>query len=138
MHVEGLTGSAGAPIETGSFQLFVDNDEPRARAMRYVLPFCASDGTRWVLRGAKDVRGRKIADFWRATTTLATCIEPTEGHGATATGWMHLGPLAVARLAASIRPVRGSRRSDPAVAGARFIAFFAGTLARLYVAGRRG
>jgi cholesterol oxidase len=137
VHVEGLTGSAGAPIETGSFQLFVDEGDPRARTMRYVLPFCASDGSRWVLRGAKDVRGRKVAHFWRATTTLAARVEPTEGDGATGTGRMHLGPLAVARLVASIRPVRGSRRSDPAVAGARFIAFFAGTLARLYASGRR-
>lgn len=63
VHVEGLTDPAGAPIEAGSFHLFVDEGDPRARTMTYVLPFCGSDGSRWVLRGTKDVRGRKIADF---------------------------------------------------------------------------
>jgi cholesterol oxidase len=137
VRVEGLTDKSGAPIEAGSFQLFVDEGDPRARVMRYALPFCASDGRRWVLRGTKDVRGRRILDFWHATTTLAVRLEPTEGDGATAAGRLQLGPTAVARLLASIRPVRGGRRSDPAVALARFVAFFSGTLVRLYVAGRR-
>jgi cholesterol oxidase len=137
VNVEGLTGPAGAPIEGGSFQLFVDEGDPRARAMRYSLPFCASDGRRWVLRGAKDVRGRRIIDFWRATTSLDTRVEPTEGEGVASAGRLLLGPIAVARLLASIRPVRGGRRSDPAVAVARFVAFFSATLVRLYVAGRR-
>jgi cholesterol oxidase len=137
VHVEGLTGPAGAPVEVGSFQLFVDEGDPRARAMRYSLPFCASDGRRWVLRGAKDVRGRRIIDFWRATTTLDARVEPTDGEGAASVGRLQLGPPAVARLLASIRPVRGGRRSDPAVALARFVTFFSGTLVRLYVVGRR-
>jgi cholesterol oxidase len=137
VNVEGLTGPAGAPIEGGSFQLFVDEGDPRARAMRYSLPFCASDGRHWVLRGAKDVRGRRIIDFWRATTSLDTRVEPTEGEGVASAGRLRLGPIAVARLLASIRPVRGGRRSDPAVAVARFVAFFSATLVRLYVAGRR-
>jgi cholesterol oxidase len=138
VHVEGLTGPTGAPIEAGSFHLFVDEGDPRARTMAYALPFCATDGRRWVLRGTKDVRGRRILDFWRATTTLDARVEPTEGDGAPATGQLRLGPPAVARLMTSIRPVRGSRRTDPALALARFGAFFAATLARLYVAGRRG
>jgi cholesterol oxidase len=138
VHVEGLTGPTGAPIEAGSFHLFLDEGDPRARTMAYTLPFCATDGRRWVLRGTKDVRGRRILDFWRATTTLDVRVEPTEGDGAPATGQLRLGPPAVARLMTSIRPVRGSRRTDPALALARFGAFFAATLARLYVAGRRG
>jgi cholesterol oxidase len=137
VHVDGLTGRAGAPIEAGSFHLFVENGDPRARAMSYTLPFSGSDGRRWVLRGTKDVRGRRMLDFWRATTTLAARLEPTEGDGATASGRMSLGPWAVARLIASIRPVRGGRASDSLGAVARFVAFFAGTLGRLYVAGRR-
>jgi cholesterol oxidase len=137
VHVDGLTARAGAQIEAGAFHLFVEDGDPRARTMSYVLPFSGSDGRRWVLRGAKDVRGRRILDFWRATTTLAARLEPGDGDGATATGRMGLGPPAVARLIASIRPVRGTRRSDPALALAQFVVFFAGTLARLYLAGRR-
>jgi cholesterol oxidase len=138
VHVEGLTDGAGAPIEAGSFHLFVDEGDPWARTMSYALPFGDLDGKRWVLRGTKDVRGRRVLDFWRATTTLNARLEPAEGDGAPATGQMSLGVPAVARLIASIRPVRGTRRSDPVVATARFVAFFAGTLARLYLAGRRG
>jgi cholesterol oxidase len=138
VHVDGLTGHAGAAVEAGSFHLFVDEGEPRARTMSYVLPFCAADGRRWVLRGTKDVRGRRIADFWRATTTLDARLEPTEGDDAPAVGRLSLGPVAVARLMTSIRPLRGGNRTDPALAVMRFGAFFGGTLARLYVAGRRG
>jgi len=137
VQVDGLTDGGGAPIEGGSFHLLVENGDPLARAMAYTLPFSDSDGTRWVLSGTKDVRGRSILDFWRATTTLAARLEPAGGDGASASGRMSLGVPAVARLVASVRPVRGSRRSDRAVALARFLAFFAGTLGRLYVAGRR-
>jgi cholesterol oxidase len=137
VHVDGLTDRAGAQIEAGAFHLFVEDGDPRARTMTYALPFCGSDGRRWVLHGTKDVRGRRILDFWRATTTLAAGLEAVEGDGATASGRLSLGPPAVARLVASIRPVRGTRRSDPVLALARFVMFFAGTLTRLYVAGRR-
>jgi cholesterol oxidase len=137
VHVDGLTDRAGAPIEAGSFQLFVENGDPRSRTMAYTLPFSGSDGSHWVMRGTKDVRGRSIRDFWHATTHLAARVEPAEGDGAAASGRMSLGLPAVARMIVSIRPVRGSRRSDPVVALARFVAFFAGTLGRLYVAGRR-
>jgi cholesterol oxidase len=137
VHVAGLTGRAGAPIEAGSFHLFVEDGDPRARSMTYALPFSGSDGRRWVLRGTKDVRGSRILDFWRATTTLTARLEPIDGDGATAAGRMSLGPAAVARLIASIRPVRGSGRLDLVAGPARFVAFFAGTLGRLYAAGRR-
>jgi cholesterol oxidase len=137
VHVDGLTAPGGAPIEGGSFHLLVEDGNPRSRAMTYALPFSAADGGRWLLRGAKDVRGRRMLDFWRATTTLSARLEHTEGDGVTAVGRMRLGPLAVARLIASIRPVRGGRASDSVAAVARFVAFFAATLGRLYVAGRR-
>jgi cholesterol oxidase len=139
VQVDGLTDQAGAPIEGGSFHLFVENGDPLARAMAYTLPFSGSDGTRWILSGTKDVRGRSILDFWRATTTLAARLEPADGdgNGTSSSGRMSLGLPAVARLVVSVRPVSGSRRSDPAVALARFVAFFAGTVGRLYLAGRR-
>jgi cholesterol oxidase len=135
VHVHGLTGAAGAPVEGGTFHLFLDEGDPRARAMAYILPFQASDGGRWVLHGRKDVRGRTIADFWRATTTLNVRLEPSDG-GTPATGRLRIGMPAVARMLASLRPVAG-RRSEGVAAISRFVRFFAATVLRLYVAGRR-
>jgi hypothetical protein len=40
-------------------------------------------------------------------------------------------------LIASLRPVGAGRRSDPPLALWRFVSFFAGTLLRLYLTGRR-
>jgi hypothetical protein len=34
VHVEGLTAPGGAPVEGGSFHLFLDEGEPDARAMK--------------------------------------------------------------------------------------------------------
>jgi cholesterol oxidase len=137
VHVDGLTGPAGAPIEAGTFHLFLDEGDPRARAMSYLLPFHASDGRPWLLRGRKDVRGRRILDFWRATTNLQARFERTDEEGGGADGQLRIGALDVARLLASLRGVGGGRRSDPAVALWRFDRFFMGTLLRLYLAGRR-
>ena len=97
----------------------------------------AGDGRTWTLRGVKDVRARRLLDLWPATTRLAVQVEPQEGDDAPLVGELRLGVPAVARMLASMRPVPAARRSDGAVALARFLGFFAGTLARLYVAGRR-
>ena len=137
VRVRGLTDLRGAPVEAGTFHLFLDEGDPRARTMVYDLPFAAADGSTWVLRGTKDVRGRRIADFWRATTTLAVHLKASEAARPAGEGQLRLGPVAVARMFASIRATRGGRWTDPAVALARFGAYFASTLVRLYLAGRR-
>jgi cholesterol oxidase len=132
VHVEGLTAPGGAPVEGGSFHLFLDEGEPDARAMRYTLPFHAVDGRRWVLRGVKDVRGRRMIDFWRATTSLAARLEPGDDRdGAAAVGRLRISVPGVARLVGSMRSVRGR------LALWQFIRFYARTLLRLYVAGKR-
>jgi hypothetical protein len=105
--------------------------------MTYTLPFHDTAGRRWTLRGVKDVRGRGLLDFWRATTTLAVRLEPHGGDTVAASGQMRLGVGAVTRLIASMRPVGAGRRSDPPLAMFRFVRFFAGTLLSLYLAGRK-
>jgi hypothetical protein len=137
VEIAGLTGQGGAPVEGGSFHLSLDDGDPRARAMTYTLPFHDAAGRRWTLRGVKDVRGRGVLDFWRATTTLAVRLEPDGGDTLAASGQMRLGVRAVTRLVGSMRPVRAGRRSDPPLALLRFVRFFAGTLLGLYLAGRR-
>lgn len=150
VHVAGLTAPAGAAVEDGAFHLFPDEPPTTGahasavRTMRYALPFRAADGRPWVLRGIKHVRGRRAADLWRATTTLAVTLEPAEGdpgaHGPAehqATGTLRLGVPAVARLIASMRTPGPRRRRDAVVGRWRFVRFFAGTVVGLYRAGRR-
>jgi cholesterol oxidase len=137
VQVEGLTKASGAPIEGGTFHLFVDEGEPRSRTMWYSLPFHASDGRPWVLRGRKDVHGRAIRDFWRTTTILEASLDTREDRRQPARGTLRINPLAVGRMLASLRPVGGARAADSAAAFWRFNRFFARTLIRLYLAGRR-
>jgi len=137
IQVEGLTAADGTPVEAGSFHLFLDEGEAAARAMRYTLPFHALDGRRWVLSGVKDVRGQRIVDFWRATTTLATRLESPDGDGPPGVGQLRISASGVGRLIASMRGDPGARRSDPVAALWRFVRFYARTVLRLYLAGKR-
>jgi cholesterol oxidase len=137
VHVAGLTGPAGARIDAGTFHLFLDEGDPRARAMTYSLPFHAADDRPWILQGRKDVRGRTPLDFWRATTNLDASLVPRDGGEEEAIGRLRIGVLNVARMVASMRGVGGARRADPAVALWKFDRLFVGTLLRLLVAGRR-
>jgi cholesterol oxidase len=136
IHVDGLTGPGGEPVEAGTFHLFLDEGDPKARAMRYTLPFHTADGRRWVLSGVKDVRGRSIVDFWRATTTLDARLDPAEGD-AVARGRLRITAPGVVQLIGSLRLVRGGARHDAVLALWRFVRFYAGTVLRLFIAGRR-
>ena len=105
--------------------------------MVYELPFYASDDRPWLLRGVKHVSGHRIVDFWRTTTTLEAVLAPRDGAGPTGAGQLRLGVRDVVRLLASMRPVRGGRRSNPVAPWWQFVRFYAGTILRLYVAGKR-
>jgi hypothetical protein len=137
VHVEGLTAPEGASICGGSFNLFVQEGDPSARTMRYVLPFHASDGRPRVLSGVKDVRGRRIIDFWRATTTLATRLESSD-HVAVGIGRLRINTTGVAGLISSMRLTPGGRRGDVPAAFWKFVRFYTATLLKLYAAGTRG
>jgi cholesterol oxidase len=130
VHVEGLTPSGGARVGGGSFHLFLDEGDPQARAMRYTLPFHDDQGGSWTLRGVKDVRGHRIVDFLRSTTTLHARLEPAEG--APASGMLRISTRGVARLLVSLRAAGGGPSSLW-----RFARFYASTILRLYVAGKR-
>jgi cholesterol oxidase len=138
VHVGGLTATGGARVGGGSFHLFLDEGVPGARAMRYTLPFHGADGRRWILRGVKDVRGNRLIDFWRATTTLDSRLESGDDGGLAAVGRLRISAPGVVQLVGSMRPVRGGRRLGPLLALWQFLRFYARTLLRLYVAGKRG
>jgi cholesterol oxidase len=131
VHVEGLTPKGGSRIGGGSFHLFLDEGDPEARAMRYTLPFHDDEGGSWTLRGVKDVRGHRIVDFLRSTTTLDARLDPGEGTRASATGRLRISPRGVARLLLSTRSAGGL------AAAWRFGRFYATTILRLYLAGKR-
>ena len=135
--VTGLTAPGGSPVDGGSFHLFLAGGDPRERTMVYELPFHAADDRPWLLRGVKHVRGDRIVDFWRATTTLQTEVAPRDGGGPTGRGQLRLGLGDVARLIASMRAERGAGKSSAVAAYWRFVRFYAGTVLRLYVAGKR-
>lgn len=79
--VAGLTGSEGAAVRNGVFNLFVagrDGDCYRRR-MLYHLPFRGADGKDYVLDGFKDIRDHGGFDVWSATTTLYTSVRAADG-----------------------------------------------------------
>ena len=131
VRVEGLTAPTGSPVDGGSFHLFLAGADPRERTMVYELPFHDADDRPWLLRGVKHVRGHRIVDFWRTTTTLETTVSPREGAGPTGSGTLRLGVRDVIRLTVSMRPVGGVR------ALLQFGRFYARSILRLYVAGKR-
>jgi hypothetical protein len=105
--------------------------------MSYVLPFVAADGQHWILSGLKDVRGRSLIDFWRATTTLAAKLKRAGG-GIEGDAQLRIGVGEVASLLLSLR-ARGTGTLVRSVAVlARFGYFFAATIAALYIVGKRG
>jgi hypothetical protein len=137
IHIDGLTNAGGAAIEAGLFHLFLDQGDPYARAMRYTLSFHTADGRRLVLSGVKDVRGCRVIDFWRATTTLDAHLEVEDGEDPVAAGTFRISVPGVAHLLGSMRPVPGGRRRDADLALGRFVGFYARTIVGLYAAGRR-
>jgi cholesterol oxidase len=135
VHVEGLTPEAGARVGGGSFHLFLEEGDPRSRLMRYTLPFHDHEGQLWTLRGVKDVRGHRIVDFMRSTTTLATRLEPEGADRSPAEGTLRITVSGVASMLSSMRATRGATK--PLAALWRFGRFYASTILRLYVAGKR-
>ena len=134
--VEGLTPSSGSQIEGGSFHLFVEATDPQERLMVYSLPFHAPDGRKRVLSGLKHVRGHRILDFWRSTTTLRAKLEES-GETPVPVGELELGVWDVVKLLISMRGTRGGRWSTAFVAYWRFVHFYSSTILRLYIDGRK-
>lgn len=62
------------PVESGSFNLFVDQGDPTQKQMLYRLFFRDKDGAPYTLSGFKEVRDDPGFDAWEDTTTLYTRV----------------------------------------------------------------
>jgi predicted patatin/cPLA2 family phospholipase len=130
------------PIESGVFNLFVPAADPRLRKMLYRLFFRDAAGHMLTLSGEKHVPPKLPGRHpWRDTTTLFTRVfrgrvEEGDPQPVTvASGVIRITPLGLARQMLSFRASGSGRRRALAGPGliARFIAFFLGTLARVYL-----
>lgn len=66
------------PVESGTFNLFVDERDPAQKRMLYRLFFRDGTGRPLTLSGFKEIKDDPGFDLWADTTTLFTRIE--EGH----------------------------------------------------------
>lgn len=130
VHADGITGSGGAPVINGVFNLFVDAGQADERRMLYALPFTGADGKPYLIDGFKDVKDHGSFDVWAATSTLYTVVRA--GHERTgavvATGILH---ILIPDFLRQLTTFRVSGTDDPvkqAAAIARFGQLFMGTL----------
>jgi predicted acylesterase/phospholipase RssA len=136
-HVATVTGAVVCPaiggrlpIRRGTLNLLVEKAVGDLR-MIYELTVSDVDGRRLDLRGEKLVHHDTGLDLWRDTTTLYLTVHD-EDRREVAAGVLRLTPVALIRQLASMRG-----RGDRAVrALARFLGFFLGRLADVYVAPR--
>lgn len=128
-------------VERGTFNLFVDEEDPALKRMLYRLFFRDGVGHPITLTGFKVVRNDPGADVWPDTSTLYTRV--LKGHVETAddltaeivaSGIIHIHPLDFARQLTTFRAEGHSRAVRVAALG-RFCALFMGQLWQVY--GRR-
>ena len=123
------------PFAGGLFALFAPSGRPGETLMRYEAPF-THEGRAYYLAGAKEVRNDYAGlDLWPDTTTLYTRLHsgPSADGPVVGAGILRLGVPELARLLASMRPVRADGPVDAVGAYARFAGFFAGSLVTDYL-----
>ncbi|MGI5239385.1 GMC family oxidoreductase [Dactylosporangium sp. CA-139066] len=135
IEVEGLTGRPAA-VTGGTLHLLAAVDGGPARTMQYLVPFAAADGTPWLLRGSKHVWRHRGTDPWRATTRLDVAITSPEDRyeGTVPTGRLTISFRDAVRLVTTIRPTGTTAVLAGAATVLRFGAFFAGRVARGFLA----
>ena len=130
------------PIETGEFNLLVQGESSWSRKMLYRVWFRDGAGHMLTLAGEKLVPPALPAKHpWRDTTTLFTRvlrgrIEPDGDAEAeiVAAGILYLRPLGFAHQLLTYRAAGpGSNRAAGVGIIGRFVTFFLGTVARVYL-----
>lgn len=126
------------PVEKGTFNLFVDEDDPTLKRMLYRLFFRDGAGHPVTLTGFKIVRDDPGADVWPDTTTLYSRV--LQGHveavdesdaEIVATGILHIGLLDFLKQLTTFR-AEGPSLATRAEALGRFGALFMGQLWQVY------
>lgn len=136
-----LTGGRG-PIETGTFNLFVDQEgDKRRKRMRYRLVFRGGDGELHTLSGFKVIEDNAGPDLWSDTTTLYTRLfrgrvdaKDEEGAQVEATGVIRVHLLDFLRQLTTFR-AQGASSAAEARALVRFGRLFLGGLWDVYALG---
>ncbi|MEW6153104.1 MAG: GMC family oxidoreductase [Actinomycetota bacterium] len=126
------------PVDRGTFNLFVDTEDPDLKKMLYRLWFTDGSGHPLTMTGFKLVKDDPGFDLWSDTTTLyvrllAGHVEP-DGDGAAevvASGIITIYLKDFARQLTTFR-TRGGSLSDRATALARFGKLFLGDLWDVY------
>ena len=125
-------------VESGAFNLFVDDHDPASKRMLYRLFFRDGVGHPLTLAGFKVVREGSGGHVWRETTTLYVrvlrgYVEEGEEPGAevVASGIMRLRPWDFARQLTTFRAGGPSLAGRIAAVG-RFDALFLGALWQVY------
>jgi cholesterol oxidase len=130
------------PVETGEFNLLVQGESSWSRKMLYRVWFRDGAGHMLTLAGEKQVRpALQVKRPWRDTTTLFTRvlrgrIEPDGDARAeiVAAGILYLRPLGLAHQLLTYRAAGpGSNRAAGLGIVGRFVTFFLGTVARVYL-----
>ena len=126
------------PVETGIFNLLVDERDPGIKHMRYRLFFRDGVGHPVTLAGFKTLTDRRGRHVWADTTTLYTRllgghVQAGEDPGAetVASGVLRLRPLGFLRQLATFR-AGGLTPAARAAAIVRFDALFLGHLWEVY------
>lgn len=126
------------PISEGSFNLLVDDGDPRRKFLRYRLWFDDGAGRPLTLLGFKDVKDDPGLDVWSDTTTLFTRIleghrtaEEDGGAKVLAAGILRLHLTDFLKELTTFR-VEGPTSADRSAALARFGKLFGGKLWDVY------
>jgi len=145
-HLASVTGTADSPwlggqvpVDSGEFNLFVSDGDPRQKEMRYRLFVHHTDGTERTIAGVKKIEDDGgIPDVWDATTTLYTSIyrghvtaadQPTADQ--VATGIIRIGFFDFLQELTTFQ-VDGPTLADRAGAMGRFAQLFLGSLMEVY------
>jgi predicted acylesterase/phospholipase RssA len=126
------------PVESGSFNLFVDAGDPAHKRMLYRLHFRDGVGHPLTLTGHKVIETETGRGLWRDTTTLYTRVlrghvdaGGDDGAEAVAAGIIRITPLKFARQLTTFR-ASGPSPAASLSGLARFGALFAGGLWDVY------
>jgi cholesterol oxidase len=134
IEVEGMTGRP-ATVEGGTLHLLANVDGGPNSTMDYLVPFTASDGTRWLLQGSKSVKRAWGNDPWRATTVLRVAITTPEDRyeGTVPPARVTISLREALRLVTSIRATGTTGIAPAARTVLRFGTFFLRQVARTYL-----
>jgi len=135
--IEGELVGGRCPVEKGTFNQLVYGDDPAYRRMLYRVAFRDHWGRRLLLEGEKRVPAEHAFHPWRDTTTLLVRLSRLTDDGAAEVAAAGTLRLTLPGLLRQLTTLRARARSRIGGAGLvlRYLAFFVGVCARVYLRG---